>query len=119
MLSASTVRVAYAPLGGEDPVPLLDRSLEAQFSGDQLPQPLQENASFGTPRSLHPYLVQNRYDRNRVGADLDCLALENEHLCATFLPRLGGRLWSLVDRATGRELLYRNQAIQPANLCAA
>ncbi len=117
MLSARTLRMACAPVGREDPVPLLDRTLEAPFEGtEQLPQPLREGASFGTPRSLHPYLLQNRYDRDRLAADLDCLVLENENLRATFLPQLGGRLWSLVDLATDRELLYRNQAIQPANL---
>ncbi len=117
MLSASTLRIAYAPLGGEDPVPLLDTTLETPFDGlEQLPHPLREGASFGTPRSLHPYLLQNRYDRDRLAADLDCLVLQNEHLRATFLPQLGGRLWSLLDLATDRELLYRNAVIQPANL---
>jgi len=117
VLSASTLRIAYAPLGGEDPVPLLDTTLETPFDGlEQLPHPLREGASFGTPRSLHPYLLQNRYDRNRLAADLDCLVLQNEHLRATFLPQLGGRLWSLLDLATDRELLYRNAVIQPANL---
>jgi hypothetical protein len=117
VLSASTLRVAYAPLSDEDAVPLLDTTLETPFDGlEQLPHPLREGASFGTPRSLHPYLLQNRYGRNPLAADLDCLVLENQHLRATFLPLLGGRLWSLVDRATNRELLYRNQVIQPANL---
>ena len=37
-------------------------------------------------------------------------------LTATFLPGYGGRLWSLVHRPTGRELLHRNPILQPANL---
>ncbi|WP_344841667.1 DUF5107 domain-containing protein [Nonomuraea dietziae] len=32
------------------------------------------------------------------------------------MPGLGGRLWSLVELSTGRELLHRNPVIQPANL---
>ena len=42
--------------------------------------------------------------------------LENDVLRATFLLDLGGRLWSLVHKPTGRELLYRNPVFQPANL---
>ena len=42
--------------------------------------------------------------------------LENEHLRATFLLELGGRLWSLLHKPTGRELLSVNPVFQPANL---
>ena len=42
--------------------------------------------------------------------------LENEHLKATFLPELGGRLYSLVAKPGERELLFRNPLFQPANL---
>ena len=42
--------------------------------------------------------------------------LENDHLRATFLLELGGRLWSLLHKPTGRELLSVNPVFQPANL---
>jgi hypothetical protein len=42
--------------------------------------------------------------------------LENDRLRAEFLLDLGGRLRSLVDLSSGRELLYANPAFQPANL---
>ncbi|MEP6665057.1 MAG: DUF5107 domain-containing protein [Nocardioidaceae bacterium] len=116
-LSVTTLRVPCAPIGEQDPIPLLDRTLESSFVlGNDLPEHIREGASFGTPRSLHPYLIQNRYNRDRIVTDMDCIVLENEHLRARFLPQLGGRLWSLVDLATGHELLYQNEVIQPANL---
>ncbi len=115
-LSVTTLRVPYADIA-EDPLPLVDTTLESPFGlVEELPEAIRDGASFGWPRSLHPYLMQNRYDRERVDTDLECVVLENEHLRARFLPQLGGRLWSLVDLSTGRELLYRNAVIQPANL---
>ena len=42
------------------------------------------------------------------------LVLQNERVRATVLPTYAGRLWSLEH--DGRELLYRNPVIQPANL---
>ena len=42
--------------------------------------------------------------------------LENETLRATFLLELGGRLWSLYHKPSGRELLSVNPVFQPANL---
>ena len=44
------------------------------------------------------------------------LVLENDKLIATFLPEQGGRLWSLKNKATGKEVLYKNPVFQPANL---
>ncbi|MFI6595848.1 DUF5107 domain-containing protein [Nonomuraea sp. NPDC050536] len=71
---------------------------------------------YGQPYSLLPYTMQDGYDRAREERELPVVVLENEHLRATFLPGYGGRLWSLVHRPTGRELLHRNPILQPANL---
>ncbi len=40
-------------------------------------------------------------------------------LKATFLLEYGGRMWSLVHKPSGRELLYVNPMFQPANLAIA
>ena len=42
--------------------------------------------------------------------------MENEYLKATFIPEIGGRLWSLYNKKADRELLYVNKVFQPANL---
>lgn len=116
-LIVTTLRAPSAAVGDVDPLPLLDRTLESPFELDPgVPAEIRSAASFGRPRSMYPYLMQNRFTRDRRPTDLTCVELRNEHLCARFLPELGGRLWSLVDRATGRELVYRNRVVQPANL---
>src|SRR5699024_3925533 len=94
-----------------------DGLLEAPFElGDDLPVELQEGAQIGPPRSVHPYLLQDGYDRHRHPAELETLVLDNGILQARFLPGMGGRLWSLVDLTTGRDLVYANSCVQPANL---
>ncbi|MFI6604715.1 DUF5107 domain-containing protein [Nonomuraea sp. NPDC050536] len=65
---------------------------------------------------LLPYGMRSQYARDPRERDIPVLVLENDHLRAEFLPSLGGRLWSLIDKSTGRELLFRNPVIQPANL---
>lgn len=42
--------------------------------------------------------------------------LENQYIKAVFLPELGGRLWELYDKKTGRNLLYTNDVIRYSNL---
>lgn len=108
-----------ARLGPENPLPPLMAvaALRAAPGFDVSVQPEdREYFGWGSPSGLLPYRLQDSYDRNRVMRDFNVVVLENEHLRATFFPELGGRLWSLVHKATGRELFSRNPVFQPANL---
>lgn len=63
-----------------------------------------------------PYRMQDVYTRERQPIERDAIVMENEHLCAVFLPWLGGKLYSLTEKATGRPILFTNPVFQPANL---
>ncbi len=70
----------------------------------------------GMISTLLPYKITDGYSRDRRMRRMNAAVLENEHIRATFFPELGGRLWSLYDKKRDRELLYRNDVFQPANL---
>ena len=74
------------------------------------------NLAYGRLPSVLPYLLQDDYDRTLADVEHPVAVLSNDRLRATFLLGQGGRLWSLVDLVTGRELLYANDALQPGNL---
>lgn len=63
-----------------------------------------------------PYTPQANYNRKREEKDVSAIVIENEYLKGTFYPEYGGRLASLVDKKTDRELLFKNSVFQPANL---
>lgn len=111
----SELRLPAAGVGPADPLPLPDTLLEAPFElSADVPEEIREGARVGRPASVHPYLMQNRYTRERHETSLPSVVLDNGLLRATFVPSLGGRLWSLTD--AGRELLHANPVLQPANL---
>lgn len=70
----------------------------------------------GAIGTLLPYLSQDDYNRERKDTVFQAAVLENDHMRATFLPELGGRLWSLYHKKQDRELLYVNEIVQPCNL---
>lgn len=70
----------------------------------------------GSVRSPLPYRLRDGYDRVRLPRTFKTAVLENDVLRATFLLELGGRLWSLLHKPSGRELLSINPVFQPANL---
>ncbi|MEV5964581.1 DUF5107 domain-containing protein [Kribbella sp. NPDC051952] len=118
ILSAHDLVLPAASLGEENPLaPLLShQELKTVENLSELPADLRENIEYGRLRSTLPCLNQDGYDRTLVDTTFPALVLENDHVRATVLPSLGGRLYSLVHKASGQELLYRNPVFQPANL---
>ena len=75
-----------------------------------------ERIGKGMIHTILPYTIEDNFDRVRSDRDFSAAIVENEYLRATFIPELGGRLWSLYDKENERELLYVNPVFQPANL---
>lgn len=71
---------------------------------------------YGKLFTSFPYRQYTSYTRNLHDKQLQTAILENDFLKAVFLPEFGGRLWSLIDKATGKNLLYTNDVIRPSNL---
>jgi Domain of unknown function (DUF5107) len=117
-LTARPLTLPAASLGPENPLPPLGDGADLHKVSrlDNLPADMRANITYGGLASVLPCLDQDGYDRNRQPRDLPSLVLANDRVVATVLPGLGGRLYSLVDKASGAELLYRNPVFQPANL---
>lgn len=115
-LTVTTVERPVAPLGPPGPLPLLAPPPALGTVGAGVPDDIARRAGEGAPASLLPYLAQDDYGRARSSRPVRVAVLENERLAATVALDLGGRVLSLVDRAAGRELLYVNPVVQPANL---
>ena len=108
-----------ADLGLENPLPPLRTAeeLHAVEEAAGIPVEMVKNLAYGGhPPNILPYTMQDRYTRRWHPRDFRVAVLENEILRATFLLELGGRLWSLVHKPSGRELLDVNPVFQPANL---
>ncbi|MDZ4764798.1 MAG: DUF5107 domain-containing protein, partial [Chloroflexota bacterium] len=99
--------IPTVPLGADNPLPNFN---PAQY------QPLQRDRDAGFVPNYLPYTVQDDYTRARQPKEQRVAVLENDILRASFLLDWGARLWSLVHKPSGRELLYVNPILQPGNL---
>lgn len=116
-LTIHPVILPSAKLGGESTLPsLYEMSNIQHLAESRLDEDDELFVGYGTLPSIFPYRMQDLYDRANTLTEYIGVTLENEHLKALFLPELGGRLWSLYDKATGRELLYTNPMVRPCNL---
>jgi hypothetical protein len=118
-LKIKTWSMPSADLGSENPFPPLSSNQElhiAQSVDPTVPDEIRQNMIYGHVPNILPYALQDGYNRERKPRDFRAAVLENNVLRATFLLELGGRLWSLYHKPSGRELLYVNPVFQPANL---
>ncbi|MFE0020187.1 DUF5107 domain-containing protein [Amycolatopsis sp. NPDC059021] len=106
-----------ASLGPANPLPPLKGLMEVpvDLTGSDLPRRIREGAAYGALKTSMPYLIRDAYGRDRAPGTIPAVVLENDVLRATFVPSLGGRLWSLRHRPTGRDLLFSNSVFQPVN----
>jgi tetratricopeptide (TPR) repeat protein len=103
------------PLNPLPPLRLLGH-LHDDIDGTGLDEEMTRNLRYGNVGSVLPYLLEDDYSRALVPQETRVAVLENRHLRAVVLLELGGRLWSLEDKAGGRELLYNRDRIQLGNL---
>ena len=82
------------------------------FGRSQAVAPLFKSAE---NRGLYPYAVLDRdsLSRQPTPVKYEALTLENEYLRVILLPELGGRIWSVRDKTTNREIFYTTSVIKP------
>lgn len=116
---SSTLTLPAAAVGAENPLPPLLPLDEAHtipaHERAALPPAMARQVGYEPLRSVLPTRVLDGYGRTRTETVLDTLVIENDRLRATVLPGLGGRVHSLHHKPTGRELLYTNPVLQPAD----
>ena len=117
MIRRIDVTLPMADLGPEG-LPVLEVEQVLSLSpGDKLL--LGEHAGrplVDRPVSVLPYRRQNHYGRHLTETTLPAIEMSNQYLRAVFLPTLGGRLWSLEEMDSGKELLFQPDGIQFGNL---
>jgi len=62
----------------------------------------------------YPYNMQDHLSRTLKNITYKAIYLENEYLRITCLPELGGRLHSVFDKTTNREMFHKNSVIKPS-----
>ena len=117
-IALETLTLPGAALGPQNPLPRFrdpqhDRAPASD--GTLTAEQLEGFGKYNGARLL-PYCAQDRFTFVKPLRDYPAIRMENRRLRALFLPGFGGRLWSLYDKKLGRELLFRNPVIQPANL---
>ena len=122
--TATTIRCSDLALpaalpGPPNPLPPLLPRPGTHRIGDRMPagvpRDMARQLKYAPLDSMLPAPLRDGYHRARRTTALPAIVLENDRLRVTVLPGLGGRVHSLFHKPTGRDLVYRNPVLQPAN----
>lgn len=104
IMSFSKLRMPAANLNEQSSVPPITDVLNVQQrTKSELGEDEGLFIGYGFVDGSFPYSHQDMYDRECGYKEFESIVLENNYLKATFIPSLGGRLWSLFDKVAKRK----------------
>lgn len=116
-ITSAKMKIKMAEIPKENILPPLLNSINVQQIPNSFLSEYDEvYVGYGFIKTVFPYKHQDGYNRQEKVREIPTITLENEHIKAEFLPSLGGRLWSLYDKKSRRELFLKNDKIQFGNL---
>ena len=118
VISSTVLHVPASALGPESPLPAFHslQRLPDSSRSPGIPDDMRRRIEWGRLDAPLPYALQADYDLDRVMADVPALRMANDRVEAVVLPQYGGRIWSLRQLSSGRDLVYRNPVLSWANL---
>lgn len=81
---------------------------------DKIPYFYTGRAYQGAQGRVYPYAFDGNLTDNKEEVSYKGLFLENDFLEICVLPELGGRLYSMIDKTNGYNVIYKNNVIKPA-----
>ena len=116
-LRFETIRLRCGELRPESTVPdVIEQDILQNRLSFSLSETDEIYEGYGRRPNAYPYRQQECYSRTLRQQDVEAAILENEQMKAVFLPGFGGRLWSLFDKRTGRDVVYANDCLRASNL---
>ncbi|MCI7181152.1 MAG: DUF5107 domain-containing protein [Schaedlerella sp.] len=109
LVKFETVHMPVCSLGEKCSVPdLLGTSILQNNLDFHLEEDDEIYEGYGKLTSSYPYRQYNCYQSEPKDREMKTAVLENDYIRAVFLPELGGRLWSLIDKVTGKDYVLED-----------
>ncbi|MFM8393517.1 MAG: DUF5107 domain-containing protein, partial [Acidobacteriota bacterium] len=73
---------------------------------------------FGDPNpvavmgKIYPYFRFDQYTDTPVQKEWKVVELENDYIRVLILPEIGGKIWTAIEKSTGRPFIYNNQVVK-------
>jgi hypothetical protein len=76
------------------------------------PNPIPSLAINNPISRFYPYYRFDGYSHQGKEKDWKVVTLENPYIKVTVLPEVGGKVWGAIEKATGKEFIYKNHVLK-------
>lgn len=61
---------------------------------------------------IYPYFRFDGFTDKPIQKEWKVIELENDYIKITILPEIGGKIWSAIEKSTGRDFIYNNHVVK-------
>lgn len=61
---------------------------------------------------IYPYFRYDLYAENSTPKEWTIVELENDYLIVRIMPEIGGKIWTAIEKSTGKPFIYDNQVVK-------
>lgn len=109
--------ISAAPSAGQSVSARQDQQIIPTYvveQADRNPMFYKQEVYQGAKKVIYPYALLDNLTDRRVDKSYDTVVLENEYVKIEFLPELGARLFSALDKTNNYDYFYHQHVIKPA-----
>ena len=74
--------------------------------------PFSDPDPIASQTAIYPYYRFDGFTNKPVNKKWTVVELENDYIKVLILPEIGGKIWTAIDKTTGKEFLYNNKVIK-------
>ena len=74
--------------------------------------PFSDPDPIASQTAIYPYYRFDGFTNKPVNKSWTVVELENDYIKVLLLPEIGGKIWTAIDKTTGKEFLYNNKVIK-------
>lgn len=83
---------------------------------DHSVQPYGPIPTIGDPEGVYPYVSFCETTKRPSLRSFSMVSIENRHLKVTVCPDLGGKVQSIIEKASGKEMLFQAETVRPVRI---
>lgn len=63
-------------------------------------------------KKIYPYYRFDGFTNKSIQKEWTIVELENDYIKVQIMPEIGGKIWSAIDKQTGRSFIYENDVVK-------
>src|SRR5690554_4627043 len=83
-----------------------------EFTQTYLTYPFSDPDPIPSAKKIYPYFRFDGFSHQGMEKEWKVVLLENDYISVQIMPEIGGKVWTALDKASGKHFLYNNEVVK-------